>query len=148
MMNKNIFIILVLIILVAVGFYFMGSKDDNSVNIGQPVPGENVVETVVSETPDFVVSFSDSGFSPKELKIKAGDVVSFENKSSVPFWPASAMHPTHAVYPTKGGCIGSTFDACNPISPGQSWAFKFEEKGNWKYHDHLNASSFGSIAVE
>lgn len=94
------------------------------------------------------VYHTDSGFSPNPLKIKVGETIIFKNDGSRPIWVASAVHPTHNVYPTTGGCIGSTFDSCADIEPGKSWSFKFDFMGNWKYHDHLNASDYGSIIVE
>ena len=63
-------------------------------------------------------------------------------------WPASAMHPSHKEYPTTGGCLGSAFDACKGVKPGESWPFKFDIAGNWKYHDHLNPKNFGAIIVQ
>lgn len=88
------------------------------------------------------------GFLPAALTVKVGTIVTFQNKSSNPSWPASAIHPTHALYPTTGGCIGSTFDACKGIPPGESWSFKFDKAGNWKYHDHLNPAKWGTVVVQ
>lgn len=94
------------------------------------------------------ITFISSGYSPATLTVKKGTIVTFKNGSAGQVWPASAMHPTHAVYPTTGGCIGSTFDACRGIEPGGSWSFTFGVVGSWKYHDHLNPSFTGAIVVE
>ena len=76
----------------------------------------------------------------------------FVNKDTAQHWPASAVHPTHVVYPESGGCIGSKFDACKGLAEGETFEFVFSEKGSWKYHDHLNCCSdpafFGTIVVE
>lgn len=95
-----------------------------------------------------LVTYTDSGYAPNTLKVKVGAIVTFINKSSQPVRPASAFHPTHAVYPTTGGCIGSTFDACAKIAPGNSWSFQFDIVGSWKYHNHLNPKRTGAIIVE
>jgi plastocyanin len=95
-----------------------------------------------------VVTMTESGFSPATVTIKKGGTVIFHNSGATPIWPASAKHPTHTVYPTTGGCLGSTFDACKGIEPGKSWAFKFDVAGTWAYHDHLNAARFGKVVVE
>ena len=63
-------------------------------------------------------------------------------------WTASAVHPTHRAYPTTGGCLGSTFDACKGVQPGASWSFRFDIAGTWKYHNHLNPNNTGAIVVE
>lgn len=108
--------------------------------------GTGEPETVTSQ-PAFV-DMMDGGFLPASLTLAAGTTVTFKNSSNRPIWPASAMHPTHAAYPTKGGCLGSTFDSCKGVNPGETWTFTFYENGTWKYHDHLNPSMTGSITIE
>ena len=103
---------------------------------GKPTPAEHQI-TITAE-----------GFSPKTITIKAGDTVTFVNEDSNQHWPASAMHPTHNVYPESGGCIGSKFDACKGLEQGESFSFTFNEKGSWKYHDHLSVPSTGTVVVE
>src|SRR3989338_7134074 len=95
------------------------------------------------------VEMTADAFTPNTLTINAGDTVTWTNKDTNAHWPASAMHPTHEVYPETGGCIGSTFDACKEIAPGESWSFTFNQAGSWKYHDHLNpAGPKGTIVVQ
>ncbi|MBI2128879.1 cupredoxin domain-containing protein [Candidatus Woesearchaeota archaeon] len=95
-----------------------------------------------------VVEITSSGFSPKTLAISAGETVVFTNKDGSAHWPASAVHPTHSVYPESGGCIGSKFDACRSLAQDESFSFTFNSKGSWKYHDHLNPAFTGTIIVE
>ncbi len=94
------------------------------------------------------VEITSTGFSPATVTIKAGEKVAFVNKGSGLHWPASAVHPTHAMYPESGGCIGSKFDACKGLATNEEWSFTFNEKGSWNYHDHLNPSLTGTIVVE
>lgn len=94
------------------------------------------------------IGITDEGFSPTELKIRKGDTVVWTNKKSKASWPASAMHPTHGVYPEKGGCISSTFDACGGLDFGETFKFVFNQVGSWKYHDHFNSAHTGVIIVE
>jgi len=96
----------------------------------------------------FVITYTNSGYQPSNGIIKKGDTVVFKNQSTQGMWTASAMHPTHKEYPTTGGCIGSTFDACASILPGAEWSFTFNIPGTWRYHNHLNPSHYGSITVE
>lgn len=93
------------------------------------------------------VIMTDEGFSPKEVKIQKGGTIVWVNKGSVAMWPASAIHPTHAAYPQKGGCVGSAFDACKRIESGGTYEFRFDHVGSWKYHDHINTSHFGAVTV-
>ena len=94
------------------------------------------------------------GFSPSPLTISAGDTVIFLNKDTANHWPASAMHPTHTVYPGSGieKCgtseQSSIFDACKGLKQGESFSFTFNQKGSWSYHDHLILGKFGKIIVQ
>ncbi len=112
--------------------------------------GKKVDTTVQGNT----IEITDKGFSPKELKIKQGDKVTWMNKDSLGHWPASAMHPTHEKYPgssiKKCGTSeeSSIFDACKNVEAGSSWSFTFNEKGTWAYHDHSNPTLFGKVVVE
>ena len=71
------------ILIVVVVFLVMGRADEAPVSV--PV-SEGTLETNT-------VVFTDSGFSPAALTVRVGDTVVFENRSSMDFWPASAMHP-------------------------------------------------------
>ncbi|TSD03599.1 MAG: Uncharacterized protein Greene071436_289 [Parcubacteria group bacterium Greene0714_36] len=90
----------------------------------------------------------DGGYIPATVAVKKGATVTFKNDSMQDTWPASAMHPTHAGYPETGGCLGSTFDICRGLKPGENWDFTFNVAGEWGYHDHLHARQFGSVTVE
>lgn len=94
------------------------------------------------------ITMNSQGFSPAEVAIKKGDVVLFKNTGTEAMWPASAVHPSHDVYPEKGGCLGSKFDACKGVKAGESWSFTFNSVGSWSYHDHLSPGLRGKIIVE
>ena len=87
-----------------------------------------------------VVKFTGTAFEPSTLTIKAGDTVTFENKSGDDFWPASNVHPTHLLYPG--------FDAKKPILDGGTYSFTFTKKGSWGYHNHLTPDIQGTIVVQ
>ncbi len=114
------------------------------------------VEPTLTEdapAPSSIVKISASGFEPKTLTVKAGTTVTFINEDSNKHWPASAMHPTHKVYPGSGiekcGTAEETniFDACLGLAQGELFSFTFNEKGSWRYHDHLSVSLTGTIVV-
>ncbi len=155
-MNKKTSSILLIIIL-AFAAYFLVKGMRTKPPVDQGVYKADTVtptESPVPPTPvqvtsgnTHVVSMTDKGYLPMSLTIKKGDTVTFKNDGTEASWPASAIHPTHAGYPTKGGCLGSTFDACKGIAPGDAWSFTFDVVGSWGYHDHLNPSHFGKIIV-
>ena len=101
-----------------------------------------------------LVTYMDSGYSPATITIKKGQTVVWKNESSKKMWTASAMHPTHKVYPGTDitACGTQTlmpmFDACAGTVPGENWSFKFDNAGTWKYHNHMNSSHYGTVVVE
>ena len=156
--NATIGIIVVLAIIIVGGFFLLGR--DGTGNLPEitnkvPVPGSNVPEMVVIPTdtpiePAATITYAASGFSPNPVTIKKGEMVTWKNESGREMWVASAMHPTHAVYPEKtdSDCLGSALDACVGIPNGDSWSFTFNTAGEWGYHDHLRSSNFGKVIVQ
>lgn len=96
------------------------------------------------------ITYTDDGFSPATLAMKKGETVRFKNESSGMMWVASAIHPTHSLYPEKTStdCLGSSFDQCRAGGNGEVWEFTFNETGTWKYHNHIRASKTGEVVVE
>ena len=101
-----------------------------------------------------IIELTSEGYTPKSINIKQGQKVTWVNKISGETRPASAMHPTHKVYPgsdiEKCGTAeeSNIFDVCRGLKEGESYEFTFNEKGSWRYHDHLNIKNTGSIIVE
>ena len=181
-MNKGTYSIIIIIILLVAGgaviYQRSGQGNDQGVKptdttspeneiapstqpIENPTGEENTVTpkqgegaTPEEEKEEYIVTNTDSGFSPMTITIKIGESITFKNESSQAVWPASALHPTHTVYPgsdiKKCGTAeeSSIFDACKGIEKGEKWAFIFSSPGMWKYHDHLNPSHFGTIIVK
>jgi plastocyanin len=132
--------------------------DDNAnenTNDNPPV-NENQEENppAMQQPKIYTIEMRDSGFSPSSLEINQGDTVNFVNIGTREIWPATNAHPTHTIYPSsninKCGTAeeNSIFDACESISPGESYSFTFEIKGTWSYHDHNRASMGGTIIVK
>jgi len=129
---------------------------DGIISIGANEEPELIEEEPSAPTApmNVTVEMSSNGFSPSPTTIKIGGTITFKNMDVIlDHWPASAMHPTHTVYPGSGiDKCGSDeqptiFDACRGISPGNEWSFTFNSVGEWNYHDHLSTSLFGKIIV-
>ncbi len=107
-----------------------------------------------SNTNEHTVEITSDGFNPSVLVVSSGTTVTFVNAYSVHSWPASDAHPTHRAYPgsdiNKCNSVArnSIFDACTRLEQGESYSFTFNERGSWKYHDHLNPRNTGTIMVE
>ena len=163
---KTILSIVAIAVIVLGGWWLLSQKDaaqtevENQENTATPNQQEENnnneigVDVNISVPKTHEVVYTDSGYSPATLTIKTGDMVRFENNSSRPTWPASAMHPTHTAY--SGSTLqehcpdneNDDFDACKNIEPGQSWDFTFKKTGEWAYHDHSNVGFFGKVIVE
>ena len=136
-MNK---IIILIIVIVVVGGGFM--------LFSQPK------ESTLIPFLDGPIVYTNTGYTPKEIRIAKGDTVVFQNESSRDMWPATAIHPTHTIYPgssiqkCRTSEAESIFDACGGVKPGQSWSFQFNEAGFWGFHDHLQTRYTGKITVE
>lgn len=158
-MQKIITWVVVILVVVWAIFTFTGKqqKQDTAplavspANTGTNAPLGNA--PAVANIEKASISYGTNGFSLSTITVKKGTEVVFSNESGKDFWPASAMHPTHTVYPgssiTKCGTADASriFDACASIKSGSSWSFVFNEAGSWKYHDHLNATRFGTVVV-
>lgn len=151
-MNKYVIIGIIIVILLLGGWFFT-KKNSPAVTPVTPQTQEQtraqqqapagVPESQKPVTPpaqEAIVTYTDSGFSPATLRVKAGTTVIFKNQASDGMWVASNPHPVHTGLPG--------FDALQNISPGQSYQFKFATKGTWGYHNHLQPGEGGTIIVE
>lgn len=159
MNNQKILLAIVVLVIVASGWLFLKNKKENVAVSPTPTPeffGENSggQATPTSIVTKNVVIYTDSGYAPNIITIKKGETVVWKNESSNPMWTASAMHPTHKVYPGTDitACGTQTllpmFDSCASVSSDQSWSFTFNNIGTWGYHNHLDSSKFGKVIVE
>lgn len=87
----------------------------------------------------YTITVDVSGFRPSDITVPAGSTIRFAGAGGRAFWPASNFHPSHKLYPE--------FDARGPIAATASWSFTFERPGIWRFHDHLNSRSTGTITV-
>jgi plastocyanin len=160
-MNGNhIGIVIAIIIVFAGGWYLLSGKtakaptSETSVSNQMPIIDSATPEMIVENTvPTVTVTYTDQGFSPKEVTVTLGTTVNFVNQSSGNMWVATAPHPAHTAYSGTSlsqhcpDTTSSAFDACEAYATGSSFSFTFNKEGTWKYHDHVNASRFGSVIV-
>lgn len=139
-------------ILVLIGIFLLVHKPAASVYRELHKPDGRAEITTASSTDsyDVFIKITDAGFQPNEITIREGERVRFVNDSTRDRWPASAVHPTHSLYPGKStsDCLGSAFDSCRGLRNGEAFSFTFYYAGEWRYHDHLDASKTGVIIVE
>lgn len=143
-MSKTIYAVIAIVVLVLGGFWLFGSsaKMNQNLNAGKTADTSTSKEAPAQNVPveTKTISFTGSSFSPQFISVKLGDTVTFVNNSTVGMWIASAPHPTHTDYPE--------FDDKKALNPGESYTFTFTKAGTWKFHNHLNATYFGSVTVK
>ena len=99
-----------------------------------------------------IITYREGQFQPNTVSIQPGQIVTWVNEDQV-FWPAANLHPTHKQYPGSSIIKCNTderamiFDACEAMGPGAIYAFRFNEVGEWKYHDHINPQATGTVIV-
>lgn len=151
-MSKSTYLVIGLItILVVLGLValkiFKERNIDENLEQSQDFP---IVLPLETPTPpletafpgETIIIYSDNGFNPNTITIKKGQTVIFKNESSRDLWPTSA------VYPEKGNCGKSKFDACVKVGPGGIWRFTLDVPGSWQYNDRLRENVSGTIVVE
>ena len=144
MIKKNLLILLaglVLVGLIAAGFYIIKIKKNNSTgpDLAYQEPNPGFVDASAVPADAVTVKITDQGFVPQEITIKQGEKITWINLTKDYVWPASDPHPTHTNYPE--------FDPQLPMKPNQAWSFAFVKTGNWGYHNHLFPSERGTVHV-
>lgn len=105
----------------------------------QQTPVENPDEPVSNDQSETaVIVFTDDGFSPEELEVKVGTVVTVRNDSAGRVQFSSDDHPTHLENQGMNLRI---------LNSGESATFTANEVGEWGFHDHLDDSHAGSLTV-
>jgi len=88
----------------------------------------------------FTVTYTDEGYSPKDLTIDIGDTVEFENSSSRPVWIIAGDDLAAQFLPE--------LNAEKNYNPGETYSFTFDKSGVWTYRNKLEPSEAGTITVK
>ncbi len=105
------------------------------------LPTATTTPSTAMTTPETTtISITGSEFSPASVEITKGSKVIFVNNTSSTAQVASDPHPLHTDFPE--------FGAGPVLQPGESFEFTFTKEMTFKYHDHLNASSSGTVIVK
>ncbi len=147
MQSKNILLAAVILVVIVLGAWFFMKSQNNQVTPATPTTTNPVVPSVSSgsatsenQVEENTVVVTTDGFSPKEIRIKAGGTVTWVNNDSVDHQVNSAPHPAHTDYPP--------LNTVGLLKPGEKKSLSFPATGTYKYHNHLNPSLFGSVVVE
>ncbi|MDP3733537.1 MAG: cupredoxin domain-containing protein [Candidatus Daviesbacteria bacterium] len=134
-MSKNALVTIAVVGVIAiVGIWFLKGSSKTA-----PQPAYQQTPQVAIEAVKNIVTITTSGFIPQSITVKAGETVTWINQDSANHAVNSVVHPTHLVYTPLN--LGN-------LKPGEEKPLSFPEAGTYKYHDHLNPSSTGSVVVE
>lgn len=124
------------VIILAVGgvvLFVMMGRNQTSVE-------SSVVSDISEQTEGGSIVYTDSGYSPSELTIKAATTVVFANQSDLSMWTASDPHPVHTDF--------AEFDNRQGVDKGETYEFTFKKPGIYGYHNHLSPQHRGTITVK
>lgn len=88
--------------------------------------------------PAAIITYTDEGFSPRNLEVRAGEPIRIINKSTRSLQFASNDHPTHARNPALNIAV---------IAPGKDATLQADQLGTWGYHNHLRATDSGTLTI-
>ncbi len=137
------------------GAYWWVSNNQSASDTSQMVDqgASSAAPGTVSDAPMTIeVTYDGSVFTPKDVTIKKGGTVTWKNVSEAKMWVASAQHPSHTVYDgnSRTEHCAADYEGAKPFDQcvgGADYSFTFDKAGKHGYHDHINASAFGSVTV-
>ena len=156
-MNTKWIIGIAIVVIAAIAvFMLMGNKQATAPTQNLTSEEQQANTSGATTNTPVAVTYTDTGFLPATITVKAGQSVTFVNQSANPMWVASAMHPTHTAYDGNNlaeHCAASytgekPFDQCASAAKDGFYTFTFSKPGSWKYHNHSVTGAFGTVVVE
>ncbi|KND47011.1 MAG: hypothetical protein AB199_01090 [Parcubacteria bacterium C7867-004] len=171
MNTKTALIALAVVAVIAIGGWFalaampaaaptvsdtMMTNPDGTTGTGTNMPAGATPAAPAGEKATVIVSYSDSGFYPKSVTIRAGDTVRFVNQSTHGMWVGGDEHPTHTEYDgtstkdhcANGAATNGTFDQCSAAANGGTFEYTFTKAGTHGYHNHVQSADKGDVIVQ
>ena len=137
-MKKGIITVVIAVTLIGGGLAIMSLNKSSSTTDGAS-PQTSASSETTTQTGASTITYSDKGFSPSNITVKAGDLVSVTNNSSSSLQFASDPHPQHT--DNKDLNVGV-------IKKGQSMTFRASKIGTFGFHNHYQAGDTGMITVQ
>lgn len=133
---------IIVLIIVGGGVIFLMSRSGKMQTQQQSSTPQTQSVTRTGSSPamsENTVTLTQNGWSPATLTIKAGQTVTWVNKSGTKATVNSNPHPIHTDYQPLN--LGSFPD-------GGTLSLIFPKAGTYGYHNHLNPSMTGTIVVQ
>jgi plastocyanin len=145
---KKVAIIIVTLAIVGGGVFAI-SRSGNDKNTANTTSNSTSIKSTTSSsttnttpsqtTADNTITYTDNGFTPSTLTVKAGSKVTIKNTSSGTLQFDSDPHPQHTDDPEINVGI---------INSGESQTVTVTKTGTHGYHNHLNPGDRGTLVVD
>ena len=139
-MNRNV-VIGGVIVAVAVLAAVVLSQSDEEEPASSPAPTAKATArataSATTQQKSVEVKYTESGFEPKEIRVKAGQSVLFNNDIRIQV--SSDPHPQHTINSELNGEV---------TLQGKGELLTLNRKGSFGIHDHLNPSNRATVIVE
>ena len=144
--HKGLIIGVVVVVILAIAgwsVYALQNANDRTpetrnVEPNTSAPADSTDETTTTQGESATITFTDDGFTPRDITVQRGTTVTIKNESSESVQFSSDDHPSHRDNSEMN--LGT-------LSPGESTTYTANTPGVWGYHDHLNDSLTGTITV-
>lgn len=83
------------------------------------------------------INISSTGFVPSDINVPTNTLVTWTNKDTKPHEVAADPYPKDDSIPNFNNNV--------VLQPNETYTFKFENKGLYKYHDQLNPFKFNGM---
>ena len=108
--------------------------------IGKPSTDTDVVEDAEGSDDAVTIEITPEGFEPEAIQIDAGTTVMWTNVDSVEHGLQANPYPEGTDLPE--------LNTDEPIAPGESYSFTFDETGDFGYHDKDDPTDNGEVIVQ
>lgn len=130
-MQKAIIAVIVVVIL-AIGGWALTKDNKNSSNSQTNQPAQNSTNQQPAASANSV-TIKDMAFSPANISVAKGTKVTWTNNDSI----------THTVTESDS----QKGPASQPLSPGSSYSFTFDQAGTFHYHCTIHPEMTGTVTV-
>jgi plastocyanin len=139
----------IVVIIVVATVFFAKLHRPLEVVYEAPPPMTETMKAVLATSKGFqhLVSYTNNGFEPSKLTIKAGETVRFTNNSSGNL-RVTALAWDGKIYPGNGQCSRSKLDSCVSLQPQEFWEFTFDAAGAWGFANNGDQKHIGVMTVQ
>lgn len=142
MKKPGLIVAIIVVVIALAGSVYLLTQRDSSNSSTEGVTTDtssSSSSTQSAPTAPILIRYSNSGFTPVKVTVKAGTRITVVNNSSNPLSFNSDPHPEHT---------GNSELNVGEIGNGDEKTFAVTKVGEWGFHNHLNPDDKGTIVVQ